>query len=248
MKLIRLVLAILCVPVWSQTVTIPAEVTVAHDQFKLGDIATISGDDDQLASIVLGMSPRPGLHRSFTRGQVLTKLRQFGFTNRHVTLEMPDTIVITRASQPVSADSIIAAAKERLRASCPDTADDMTLLSSPIPKPVEPGTITFEADPVVGRSGTQYTVTVRARQAGVTRGTYRVAFRLERAKLPNAVKSGDPITVTVDGPGIQVSVVGEARSAGAVGDTISVYIPATKKTMKAVVTSERSATLKEGLE
>lgn len=53
---------------------------------------------------------------------------------------------------------------------------------------------------------------------------------------PDLVGRGDIVTVVYDGPGVNLSLRAKATDAGALGDTVNVVNPSSKKTLQAVVT------------
>ena len=53
---------------------------------------------------------------------------------------------------------------------------------------------------------------------------------------PEIVGRGDIVTVVYDGPGVNLSMRAKATEAGALGDTVNVINPSSKKTLQAVVT------------
>lgn len=232
----------------TQTITIPEEVNVTGDQFTLGDIAQIVAAPNvqkTLSDILLGMSPRAGLQRAFTRAQIEIRLKQHGLDPKAFKFNMPITICLKRSSQNVSVEMLINAAKARLKEQFGDNADNFTVMTAPKPLPIPEGDFKCETDPVVNRSGNAYAVTVRLTQNDKGLGTYRISFLNEKPKTVMVVKTGDPIKVEFNSGAILLSATGEARTSGGIGDSISVYLPGTKKIVKAVITSERTAQLKE---
>ena len=140
---------------------------------------------------------------------------------------------------------LINAAKARLKEQFGGNADNFTVMTAPKPLPIPEGDFKCETDPVVNRSGNAYAVTVRLTQNDKGLGTYRISFLNEKPKTVMVVKTGDPIKVEFNSGAILLSATGEARTSGGIGDSISVYLPGTKKIVKAVITSERTAQLKE---
>lgn len=234
-----------------QSITIAAEASVSSDQFTLGEIAQINAQESvktRLEAIHLGMSPRPGLRRTFTKGQLETRLRQFGFQPKTFTIDMPDTISISRASQEIKADALVDAARAKLKELYGEAADTFELTNTVRPLAINPGEFKCDVDPYVAKSGLLYSVTVRVRQNDKSLGTYRLTFRQEQtqpAATAAAVKSGAQVTVIAGDGVLNITVSGEARSSGSIGETITIYVPSTKKTVKAVVVDGKTVRITE---
>lgn len=102
--------------------------TVTGAQFTLGEVADFEGVDAQTASrlktVVLGTSPLPGLERTVTREQVLTRLRQHGFQPEAFEIVAPTRIVVRREAHVLQTERVVEVAEQKLRqsASLPDNA------------------------------------------------------------------------------------------------------------------------------
>lgn len=92
---------------------------VKSPQFALGDVATFSGTDNQtqerLAGVVLGTSPLPGLERTITVQQIVTRLRQHGFRPEAFEIVAPAKIVVRREAHLFRAQQAVEAAVQKLR-------------------------------------------------------------------------------------------------------------------------------------
>jgi flagella basal body P-ring formation protein FlgA len=102
---------------------------VKNAQFTLGEVATFAEVDTQmqaqLAQVVLGASPLPGLERTITLEQVATRLRQHGFRPEMFDIVAPQKkIVVRREAHRFRAQRAVEAAVQKLRAAeaLPDNA------------------------------------------------------------------------------------------------------------------------------
>lgn len=92
---------------------------VKSAQFTLGDVATFSGVDTQtqarLAGVVLGASPLPGLERTISIEQVVTRLRQHGFRPEGFEIVPPAKIVVRREAHLFRSQQAVETAVQKLR-------------------------------------------------------------------------------------------------------------------------------------
>lgn len=63
---------------------------------------------------------------------------------------------------------------------------------------------------------------------------------------PQVIKTGDVVTVTFEADGISLAIQGKALANGALGDTLLVMNPTSKKTLQAVVTGPGQAAIGPG--
>lgn len=102
--------------------------TVTGAQFTLGEVAGFAGIDAhteaRLKAVVLGTSPLPGLERTITREQVLTRLRQRGFQPEAFEIVAPTRVVVKREAHMLQTQQVVEVAIRKLRqsASLPDNA------------------------------------------------------------------------------------------------------------------------------
>ncbi len=104
-------------------ITIPAEVEVSGSEFKLGDIAEISGattaQTSDLANITLEKSPRAGYSKTITKELVKLLIENNGFHPAEYALEMPMTVKVKAASQTISGSQIYQKIRQQIIAGYP---------------------------------------------------------------------------------------------------------------------------------
>lgn len=92
---------------------------VKSAQFTLDEVATFSGMDTQtqarLSGVVLGTSPLPGLERTITAEQIVTRLRQHGFRPEGFDIVTPQKIVVRREAYLFRAQHAVDTAVQKLR-------------------------------------------------------------------------------------------------------------------------------------
>jgi flagella basal body P-ring formation protein FlgA len=83
---------------------------IAADQILLGSIAQVNGSDAalvrQLEAVVLGRSPLPGKTRTLERAAILTRIKQSGIDPARLDLQIPEDVVVTRATITVGREQI----------------------------------------------------------------------------------------------------------------------------------------------
>lgn len=220
-------------------VVVPAEVEVQNRRFTLGDLAQLNGGDEpfreRLRAIELGASPLPGQERLYTRQQLQTRLRQQKIEMETIHLEMPGTIRVKRSGQAVQGDQLLAFAREQLRLAIGASAEKWTLESAPLLPAVAKGDVQFVVDdaPRVGSNSAQVGVQIRQGDRSVARVVY--TFRAPPKNRTVLVRSGEQVSVLVNVEEVTLETSGHARSSGAEGEMINVYLPETKRTVRAKV-------------
>jgi flagella basal body P-ring formation protein FlgA len=85
------------------TITVRPQAFVEGPQITIGDVAEIYSDVPgtvtKVRQIVIGQSPPAGEERNMHGGYIITRLKQYGFYDDDVAVEVPDKIRITRAFQ-----------------------------------------------------------------------------------------------------------------------------------------------------
>ncbi|GMV36416.1 MAG: hypothetical protein AMXMBFR61_09240 [Fimbriimonadales bacterium] len=203
------------------------------DRVLLGEIAELSGSETLVAQaeeLPVGAAPLPGASRILTRGEVMVKLRAAGLASSSSLVDLPETIRVSRPSQEVSQAEIIQAARRAL--ADPVEAERLfaTVAARAVTAPVGQYVLTPGSP---ARSGLGWSVPVAVQVDGRTATTVHVRFQpttIPKAKA-EMVKVGSQVTVVLQSGGLSVQTQGVLRSAGAVGDAVTVYVPSTKKTL-----------------
>ncbi len=101
------------------TVAVNAEATVTGPVLTLGDLATITGDDQArvkaLGLVKLGNAPAPGQRAAFTSDMLGARLASAGADYSDITWQVPPTFVVTTAAQTVSGERLLAIATEAVQ-------------------------------------------------------------------------------------------------------------------------------------
>ncbi|MCX7992035.1 MAG: flagella basal body P-ring formation protein FlgA [Fimbriimonadales bacterium] len=221
------------------TIRIPAEATVNAPRFRLGDIATIETEDstvrEQLAQIELGASPLAGQTRTFTKQQLLTRLRQHKIELGAIRIEMPDTVRLTRTAQILDASQLEQFARAQLRAVVGESASEWTLETPPAPVSLPSGAVEFRLEGAPRVASGSATMEITALVEGQPRTKYLLRFKAPQKARQIAVRSGEGVQVRVLSGGVVLEVRGVARATGAVDEIIPIYIPDTQKTIRAQI-------------
>ena len=88
-----------------------------------GDIAVITGEDssvvDMLKGIEIGIAPLPGRSRQFSADSISIRLKQNNVDLSQVTMEIPDTIEVTRGSVMITQEKLKEIVEEFIVANMP---------------------------------------------------------------------------------------------------------------------------------
>jgi hypothetical protein len=237
-----LVVGILLAGSWHQKpvkVIVPAEAEVSNARFMLSEIAQLSDGEEalrqRLNTIELGASPLPGQERLFTRQQLLIRLRQHQIDPAILTIEMPQTVRIVRRAQTISLDKPLSFAREQLKRFIGEAAEQWMPENKPVIPALPEGEVRFAPDgePRVSSNSAQIGVQVWQGEKLAARVIY--TFRAPERNRILLVRSGEQVSVLVMVDQVVLEATGHARSSGAEGEIINVYLPETKKTVKAKV-------------
>lgn len=116
-----LVLLLFAVPAWAAgvTVAVNAEATVSGPVMTLGELAAITGEDQQrvktLSEVKLGSAPPPGQKMVLTRDMLGARLASAGADYSNITWQVPPTFVVTTAAQTVSGERLMNLAVEAVQ-------------------------------------------------------------------------------------------------------------------------------------
>lgn len=152
------------------TVELPPAAQVRGVELRLGDVATVSGDDEaivrQARSLVLGQTPAPGYTRQLVRADILRELG-FALDGAEVTLQGAPLTRVTLRTQVLGASEQADASRQALRSVFRDSDVELTLKSTvqdlEIPEPrdsysLRPRTQTLRA--VTGSQGVALDVVI----------------------------------------------------------------------------------------
>jgi flagella basal body P-ring formation protein FlgA len=110
---------------WGEGVTIMAKsrAAVRGLHITIGDVAAVDGDSPatvaRVRDIVLGQAPAIGEERSLPGEAIRTRLKQHGFQAEEFTLQAPSRIMVTRASQRLTAQTLELAVTRAIKAQMP---------------------------------------------------------------------------------------------------------------------------------
>lgn len=86
------------------------DITVSRDKLNLGEIANFITEKEKVVEILknvsLGYSPQVGLVREISKDKIKLAIISAGIPNNQIQLEMPEKIIIRRASQEIELDLI----------------------------------------------------------------------------------------------------------------------------------------------
>ena len=215
------------------------------DRVLLREIADLTGDQAlvaQAAEIPVGASPLPGGSRVLTRGEVMVKLRAGGLATSGAQVELPETIRVSRPSQEVPQAEIIEAARRALGDIAEVERFTASVAARAVTAPVGQYVLTPGAP---ARSGLGWSVPIAVQVDGRTATTVHVRFQPANSIKPTAetVKVGSQVTVVIQSGGLNVQTTGVLRTAGAVGETVTVYVPSTKKTLRGELSDASTVTV-----
>ena len=155
----------------------PPEVSVDSETLTFGSVLPLPASD-QRASISLGYAPNPGLARRFTKQDFIARLKAAGAQSDD--LQLPESVLVRRASQMLDADIVRKAVTEAFRKQYPD--GNTSILSVDVP-PIQIGSgmfnVTATLPPRVETTGPVY-VKVDIRGENFTRQVFvRTEVRIE---------------------------------------------------------------------
>ncbi|WP_182187757.1 flagellar basal body P-ring formation chaperone FlgA [Pectinatus frisingensis] len=173
----------------------------------LGSIADISCADEQrrqqLINMKLGIMNKPGSVRTLSAYVLRLRIQSSGIDSSDITWSVPDAVTITRASQTVSSDQIVATAQSKIKETMEQNGEQRSwtfdVLTPPSDTVVPPGQLTFDAQIPYGIKYTVPTVVyVDLNVKGQTTARVLCRFQLhvmdEVAVAARAVRANTPLT------------------------------------------------------
>jgi len=202
-------------------ITANASAEVAGDVVKLGDIATIEAAEplrSTLAQVDLGEAPAFGLRRVFDRLRISTRLRSAGVAPDSIELIVPTAINVTRQGQSIPQSAFIETALKTVALSGIEyTSDDVAPeFKAPL------GEVRLVSEGVAGLNTAACSVKIAVFVDGKRINSRTI--KLTATVLPASIKSGESVKVRFLAGGAVIELTGIARSAGKIGDQISVEV------------------------
>ena len=218
---------------------------VVGDAFTLGDIATISGPDDQIEAyknVKIGATAIAGFNRIIDQRFLALKLRGTGHSEGRYVLVVPDGADVARKVKTISVQDItdlaIKTAQDKIGVKI-----DFRVNGGIKPIVAPDGEVTLEAsDPDANAKG--YTVVITAREGNTIVGTQTVML-VPPAQLGD-VKIGDTVKVVLKAGAAVIEVEGRAITAGFVGQKIKVSITASPNSGGGKTTTHTGTVIEAG--
>lgn len=133
-------LASLCGAAGAERLTVAERIRVSSDDVTLADL--VPSAPAAWARVALGRAPRPGGERVLNREWVLARARTAGAAE---TLDLPESVVLTRAAAVVDREALTAAVEEALSARV-GSGRSLRVASVGLPGPVPEGALGFVVD------------------------------------------------------------------------------------------------------
>ncbi|MCC7434018.1 MAG: flagella basal body P-ring formation protein FlgA [Methanoregulaceae archaeon] len=205
-------------------VTARAEAEVSGNTVRLGDLATIEAPEPlraTLAQLDLGDTPAFGVRRVYDRTRIAARLKSAGIPVDSVELIIPASVNVTRRAQTIPHSAFIAAAQKALTenpAAAAQYASDE--VAPDFKAPVGDARLVVENVSGLNTSACSIKIAVFVDGKRINSRT----VRLTATALPEMIKAGSPVKVRIIAGGALVEMSGIARTAGKVGDQISVEV------------------------
>lgn len=238
-------------------IRLPERATVKGPRIFLGNIARIDATSPALTkrldTVLVGLSPLPGSFRTLQRGEVAQALTLAGFAPGEFELSGAAAVELKRASQRVSDQAVSAALRGALSERLGIPAGQLTLTSLRfIDQPeVGGGAVGLQVDEL---SRASLNSPINARILVSLDGVPSVHLAVElvaslrssiqatattRTRRPRRlVRSGQPVQIALEGPGMRISATGKARASGGLGDEVAVENVISGNIIRCVVTGE----------
>lgn len=205
-------------------VTARAEAEVAGENIRLGDIATIEANEPlqtNLTQLDLGETPAFGARRVLDRMRILARLKAAGIASDSVELIVPASVNVTRQSQVVTHATFLAFAEKTVR-EAPNVAAEYVADDVAPDFKAPQGELKLISEGIVGLNTTNCQVKIAVFVDGKRINSRTV--KLTATALPETIKSGTVVKVRFLAGGALIEMTGITRTAGKVGDQVSVEV------------------------
>lgn len=202
-------------------ITANASAEIAGDVVRLGDIATIEAAEplrSTLAQIDLGEAPAIGVRRVFDRVRITTRLRTAGVSPDSIELIVPTAINVTRQGQSIPQSAFIETALKTVASSGIEYTSDDIAPEFKAPR----GEVRLVSEGVTGLNTAACSVKIAVFVDGKRINSRTI--KLTATVMPASIKSGESVKVRFLAGGAVIELTGVARSAGKIGDQISVEV------------------------
>lgn len=201
-----------------------SEVEVSGDTVRLGDLASIEAAEPlfgTLSRLDLGETPAFGVRRVYDRTRIAARLKTAGIDADAVELLIPAAVSVTRRAQAISHASFIEAALRAVESNPANGAQYASDEAAPDFK-APTGELKLVTESVSGINTPTCTVKIAVFVDGKRINSRTV--RLTATAMPEMIKVGAIVKVRFLAGAAQIELTGIARSAGKVGDQISVEV------------------------
>lgn len=201
-----------------------AEAEVAGDTVRLGDLATIEAAEplfSTLNRLDLGETPAFGVRRVYDRTRIAARLKTAGIDTDVVELLIPSAVSVTRQAQTITHATFIEAALKAVEGNPANAAQYASDDAAPDFK-APTGDLKLVTESVTGLNTPTCTVKLAVFVDGKRINSRTV--RLAATTMPEMIKVGAVVKVRFIAGAALIELTGVARSAGKVGDQISVEV------------------------
>lgn len=185
---------------------------------------------EKLRTADFGPIPTAGFPTKITRARVLAKLQYAGIHPNTLSLEMPDLVVVSAASQVVEGrhfvEAGLAGVVEKLGANI-----ELKVQGDVLPLTVPKGELKLKADSIQQRDKSILaTIAVYVEGRRIT--AKQIEFTGEQAAV--AVKANDLVKVVIRANGVAIETTGRAKKSAHIGETVEVEVVLADSNAKSV--------------
>lgn len=205
------------------SLNIRALTEIAGPRYTLGDIAEINASADlkaKLEQIDMGTAPVAGIPRPIVASRIQSVLFVAGLKAKEFEIRLAPDAKVALKTQKIELAQFVETAKQ---ATSPLVGPGTELKNSQtFPDFVAPmGEVSLEAGRP-SKSQTGYSVLVSVYVAGKKVNSRLISLQVDAATAAAAIKAGDTVRIYIRSAGASIEVTGKARSAGYVGQAITV--------------------------